>query len=85
MKRVFLKAPLMRSVTFANQIQAGAYGEHLFTRAETFEESSNILFEDDRGTGSLRALLEPSSRLRLRLSMRLFAGSPGYAFPWDAP
>jgi len=66
-------------------VQAGAFGEHLFTCGETCEESSNSLFEDDRGIGSFRALLEPSSRLRLRLSMRLFAGSPGYASPWDAP
>ena len=66
-------------------VQAGVFGEHLFTAVTTLEARPRTLFEGDKGTASFRAVLEPSSRLALRLSMRLFARTPSYAFPWHAP
>jgi len=64
-------------------VQAGAFGEHVFTRIAVSDAATPPYYEDAKGCGFFRAVLRPSSILYLRLSMRLFARVPSYYFPWE--
>ena len=65
-------------------VQAGAFGEHLFTGIATTGTPDPARFEIPEGCPSFRAVLRPLTVLRLELAMHLFARSPSYALPWDA-
>ena len=65
-------------------IQAGAFGEHQFTKVQ---------FQETDGEGSLERVvpvdakffaveLPPSTTIRLEIGMNRFANSPSYTFPW---
>ncbi len=57
-------------------VQAGAFGEHLFTQAR---------YDDGESTINSRYLgveLSPAAATRLELGTRRFANRPTYAFPW---
>ncbi|MDA0322538.1 MAG: hypothetical protein O2923_07465 [Verrucomicrobia bacterium] len=63
-------------------VQAGAFGEHVFTgvaRLDVADESIRDLPDLD----SLTIQLAPSSSVHVRLVMRRFSSTAGYAFPWD--
>ena len=64
-------------------VQAGAFGEHVFTRIAAPGEAGPVFSEGAEGSPFFRAVLRPSSTLRLSLSMHLFARRPSYAFPWE--
>jgi hypothetical protein len=57
-------------------VQAGAFGEHLFTTArhEDGEVSVNSRF--------LGVDLAPGASIRLELGTKRFVNAPSYAFPW---
>ena len=65
-------------------IQAGAFGEHQFTKVQ-FQEadsegSSERIVPVDAKFFAIE--LPPSRAIRLEIGMRRFANSPSYAFPW---
>ena len=63
-------------------VQAGAFGEHQFTRIECGEEGG-----DGRGVQPVEAKyfgveLPPSTAIRVKAGLDRFANTPSYAFPW---
>lgn len=62
-------------------VQAGAFGEHRFTGIHVSGAPAPAQCKGEAGDRCFRAVLGPSSELTLHLSMRLHAGTPGYAFP----
>lgn len=65
-------------------IQAGAFGEHQFTKVQfqetDGESSSERVVPVDAKFFAVE--LPPSRRIRLEIGMHRFANSPSYAFPW---
>ena len=65
-------------------IQAGAFGEHQFTKVQfqetDGEDSSERVVPIDAKFFAVE--LPPSRTIRLEIGMRRFANSPSYAFPW---
>ena len=65
-------------------IQAGAFGEHQFTKVQfqetDGESSSERVVPIDAKFFAVE--LPPSRRIRLEIGMQRFANSPSYAFPW---
>ncbi|MCE9591752.1 MAG: hypothetical protein K8S99_14655 [Planctomycetes bacterium] len=59
-------------------VQAGAFGEHEFT---SVSDGLNTTRMDSR---HLLVRLAPGTRAVLNLGMRLHAGRPTYAFPWES-
>ncbi len=75
---------LSRTETRNVIIQAGAFGEHQFTKVQfqetDGESSSERVVPVDAKFFAVE--LPPSRRIRLEIGMRRFANSPSYAFPW---
>jgi len=64
-------------------VQAGAFGEHLFTQVLRIDDGNEVPVENLRKSKTLEAQLQPASSLRLRLHMLRFSSKPSYAFPWS--
>jgi hypothetical protein len=64
-------------------VQAGTFGEHLFTLVSRLDDDDELSVEDFRKSKTLEIRLQPASSLRMRLYMLRFASDPSYAFPWE--
>ena len=61
-------------------IQAGAFGEHVFTTI--WYRDGESLTEAPVDGKHVAVTLAPSSSIRLDMGMKRFVNDPGYAFPW---
>jgi hypothetical protein len=65
-------------------VQAGAFGEHAVESVQVLTDDAGSATEPVRVDGPwFRVLLDGSATLRLRLTVRRFAYTPSYAFPWS--
>ena len=74
-----------RATTSRNQtrrliVQAGAFGEHDFTRVRSVGDASDAELSVNGRLFSVE--LPPTSSIRIDASMKRFANNPSYAFPW---
>ena len=61
-------------------VQAGAFGEHDFTRVRSVGDASDAELSVNGRLFSVE--LPPTSSIRIDASMKRFANNPSYAFPW---
>jgi len=64
-------------------VQAGTFGEHLFTRISRLDDDVELPVEDFQKSKTVKIRLQPSSSLRMRLHLLRYVSDPSYAFPWS--
>lgn len=63
-------------------VQAGTFGEHLFTAAETLDAVGSAANRTEVGAKWLLVRLAPGASVKLRLMMRRYVNRPSYETPW---
>lgn len=69
-------------------LQAGAFGEHLFTNVSYQKNNENAdgnLKKVESGINNTYFVVElpPSTSIKLNIGLRRFVNKPSYAFPWE--
>ncbi len=65
-------------------VQAGAFGEHTFTRVAAVSDNPGVTASIvEVNAPACVVELPPSGTITLDMGMKRFANKPSYAFPWQ--